>query len=180
MKIKAILVAALFSGLLFMPSLASAQGQTSSGVLTVSAELASSINLTFATDTNGVVLTGTGTNAATLDFGTVSRFSTPITNVTQANGATSFTLSTPFDISVLKSNVTSATYSLTAQLQTVDAVNAWTIDTIAIGTNPTAPTSLTVTGAYATNAPHTLVLTVPFSEGAATVTNTINFQATAN
>jgi len=159
---------------------ASAQGQTSSGVLTVQAELTSSISMSFVSDTNGVALTGTGLNIATLDFGSVSQFSVPPTTITQTATSTTFTVGTPFDVSVLKSNVTSANYTLSAQLQTLDAVNVWAIDTVTVATAPATPTAVTVTGAYATNALHTLTVTMPFSEAAGTVTNTINFLATAN
>jgi hypothetical protein len=179
MKNRAVLFAALFSGLLLIPSLASGQGQTSSGSLAVTAEIQSSISLSFVTDPSGVVLTGSGTNSATLDFGTVSRFGTPPLNVTETIGVISFTVSTPFDISVLKSNVTSANYALTAQVQTADGVNGWKIDTFPLTIFPAAPTSLTVTGVYGSNVMHTLYLTIPFSEGA-NISNTINFVATAN
>jgi len=182
MKKKNILLsAAMFTSLILMSGMAWAQGQTSSGTLAVSAELASSINLTFVTDASGVALTGSGTNAATLDFGTVSLYSAPPAHVTETvQGTTSFTLSTPFDISVTKSNVTSANYSLSAVLTTVDSNNAWTIDSLALPTSPTAPVSLTVAGVYATNALHTLALVIPDSEGSGTITNTVDFLATAN
>lgn len=180
MKNNKILSTLLLAGLILMSATAWAQGQTSSGTLTVRAELASSINLTFLTDTNGVALTGSGTNVATLDFGAVSQFTTPPPKVTQTVGAASFTVSTPFDVLVTKSNVTSANYALTAELQTPDAVNGWTIDTFPLTTVPAAATSLTVTGVYDSDAVHTLFLTIPFSEGATTVSNTINFVAIAN
>jgi len=90
------------------------------------------------TDANGVTLTGSGTNVATLDFGAVSQFTTPPPKVTQTVAATSFTVSTPFNVSVTKSNVTSANYALTAELQTTDAVNGWTIDTFPLTTVPAA------------------------------------------
>jgi hypothetical protein len=181
MKEKNILMSAImFTSLILMSGKAWGQGQTSSGTLTVRAELASSISLTFLTDAGGVALTGSGTNVATLDFGSVSQFTTPPPKVTQTFTATSFTVSTPFDVSVTKSNVTSANYALTAELQTTDAVNGWTIDTFPLTTVPAAATSLTVTGVYASNVLHTLFLTIPFSEGAATVSNSINFVATAN
>jgi hypothetical protein len=180
MRNKIASIAGLLVCLFLMPGLASAQGQTSSGTLAVSAELQSSITLSFVSDANGVSLTGSGTNAASLGFGSVSRFTSPPAHVTQVNGATSFTVSTPFDVLVLKSNVTSANYALSAQLQAVDGTNSWTIDTFVVATNPTAPTSLTVTGVYANNVPHTLILTIPYSEGTATISNSINFLATAN
>ena len=90
---KKILSTVFIAGLILTSGMAWAQGQTSSGTLTVRAELASSINLTFLTDANGVALAGSGTNVATLDFGSVSQFTTPPTKVTQTVAATSFTVS---------------------------------------------------------------------------------------
>jgi hypothetical protein len=180
MKKKAILFAELFTCLFLIPRLASAQGQTSSATLTVTAQVQSSISLSFSTNTNGVALTGSGTNVATLNFGNVSQFTSPPSKVTEAIGATSFTVSTPFDVRVDKANVTSATYALTAEVQTADSVNTWVIDTFPLTIVPAAATSLTVTGAYSTNVTHTLFLTIPFSEGASVISNSINFVATAN
>jgi len=180
MKNKPIFFAVLLAGLILMPGMASAQGQTSSGTLTVTATVQSSISLTFSTNTNGVALTGSGTNVATLNFGNVSQFITPPVKVSETIAATSFTVSTPFDVSVVKSNVTSANYTLTAEVQTADAVNAWMIDTFPLTIVPAAATSLTVTGVYGTNVVHTLYLTIPFSAGATVISNSINFVATAN
>ena len=177
---KSLLSAALLTGLFLMPGLASAQGQTSSGTLTVTAEVQSSISLTFITDPNGVALAGSGTNVATLDFGHVSQFISPPAKVTETIAATSFTVSTLFDVSVVKSNVTSANYTLTAEVQTADPVNTWMIDTFALTIVPAAATSLTVTGVYGANVVHTLYLTIPFSAGASVISNSINFVATAN
>jgi hypothetical protein len=180
MRNKANLLAGLLAGLFLMPGSALAQGQTSSGTLTVTAQVQSSISLTFVTDPNGVALTGSGTNVATLNFGSVSQFVTPPSKVTETIAATSFTVSTPFDISVVKSNVTSANYVLTAEVQTADPVNSWMIDTFPLTVVPAAATSLTVTGVYGTNVVHTLYLTIPFSAGATVISNSINFVATAN
>jgi hypothetical protein len=154
---------------------------TSSGTLAVSAELTSSIDITFVTDASGVTLTGTGTNAATLDFGSVSQFSPAPTNVTQTvQGTTSITVSTPFDVAVNKSNLGSANYTLSAVLESIDAVNVWTIDTVTVPTLPSTPLAVTITGAYASNASHTLALVIPDSETPTTISNTIDFLATAN
>jgi hypothetical protein len=180
MNNKVILFAALVAGLFLMPGLASAQAQTSSGTLAVTATVQSSISLTFGTATNGVALTGSGTNVATLGFGNVSRYTSPPANVVETVAATTFTVSTPFDVSVVKSNLTSANYALTAQVQTADTVNTWMIDTFPLAIFSTAATSLTVTGVYGTNVLHTLYLTIPFSAGATVISNVINFVATAN
>lgn len=180
MKNKSIVFAALVAGLLSMPGWAWAQGQTSSGTLNVTAVVQSSISLTFVSDPNGVPLTGSGTNVATLAFGNVSQYVAPQPKVTETVGASSFTVSTPFDIAVSKSNITSANYALTAEVQTADAVNTWMIDTFPLTILPAAATSLTVTGAYSSNAMHTLYLTIPFSAGTSVISNSINFVATAN
>ena len=180
MKNRSIVLAAFLGSLLWMPGSASAQGQTSSGTLTVTAEVQSSISLTFMTDPNGVALAGSGTNVATLDFGHVSQFISPPAKVTETIAATSFTVSTLFDVSVVKSNVTSANYTLTAEVQTADPVNTWMIDTFPLTIVPAGATSLTVTGVYGANVVHTLYLTIPFSAGASVISNSINFVATAN
>lgn len=180
MQNKAILLSGLLAGMFLMPGLAWAQGQTSSGTLLVTATVQSSISLTFSTDTNGVTLAGSGTNAATLGFGNVSQFISPPPKVTETIAATSFTVSTLFDVTVDKSNVTSANYALTAELQTADAVNSWMIDTFPLTAVPAAATSLTATGVYGSNVVHTLFLTIPFSAGASVIANAINFVATAN
>jgi hypothetical protein len=180
MKNKPLFFAALLTGLILTPGMVSAQGQTSSGTLTVTATVQSSISLTFSTNTNGVALTGSGSNVATLNFGNVSQFISPPSKVSETIAATSFTVSTPFDVSVVKSNVTSANYALTAEVQTADAVNTWMIDTFRLTIVPAAAISLTVTGVYGTNVLRTLYLTIPFSAGATVISNSINFVATAN
>ena len=48
-----------------------ANAQTGSGTLGVTATVQGSINLTFVTDASGLAVTGTGTSAASLPFGTV-------------------------------------------------------------------------------------------------------------
>ncbi len=169
--------AVLFASLLLTSGMAFAQ-ITSSGTLTVNASLDSTINLTFVSDASGVALTGSGTNAATLDFGAVSQTGSLASNVTRTPGTGNMVISTPFDVSVTKSNLTSADYSLTAQLGTADVVNTWKIDTFSL--NASTPTSLTAIGAYASNASHTLGLTIPNSELAGAISDTINFVATAN
>lgn len=150
---------------------------TASGTLTVNATVASSINLVFNTDPSGVALTGSGTNAATLNFGTISAFGALAANVTRANGATNFTVSTPFDVAVQKYNAPSASYTLTAQLGAADAVNTWALGASTI-TNASLST-LTNAGAYG-SAAYTLNLTVPNASAAGAIANTINFVATAN
>lgn len=103
------------------------------------------------------------------------------TNVTKTvNGSTSFSLATPFDVRVDLANSASATYILTALLTTADATNTWQIGATDISASGTA-SNLTSTGAYASNVPYTIHLTVPASEVAGlSISNTITFTAVGN
>lgn len=157
-----------------------ASAQTANGTLTVTATVNGSINLVFNNDANGVALSsGAGTNTATLAFGNVSAFGAVAANVTRTVAANSFTVSTPVDVQVSKTNSASANYTLTAQLGTADAVNTWAV----AGNTVTSAgaTTLTATGTYGSNAAEAIAITVPFTTASGTnISNTINFTATAN
>ncbi|MBV8151516.1 MAG: hypothetical protein JO101_06440 [Candidatus Eremiobacteraeota bacterium] len=173
------IAAAILLALTLAKPIAAPANPTASGTLAVTATVASSINLVFNTDASGVSLTGAGTNAATLAFGTVQAYGGALgANVTRTVGATSFTVSTPFDVNVAKANSSSGSYQLTAQLASVDSTNTWQVGGVLV-TGGSAAT-ITSTGAYASNVAFTLALTVPFSEAAGSISNTINFTATAN
>lgn len=173
----------LFAGLLtlaFATLVSSPVFATSaSGTVAVTATVGSSVSLTFVTDPSGIILGGTGTSAATIAFGSVQAYGGVVpANVTKTvNGTTNWTLSTPFDVVVQVANQTSSNYTLTAQLNAADAVNTWKIGATTITSGSAA--SLAATGAYGTTA-YTLNLTIPFSEPAGAISNTINFVATAN
>jgi hypothetical protein len=170
-------IAALFVCVL---SLSNAAVATSApGTMGVTATVASSMSLTFTTDASGVTVGGTGTSAGTLAFGAEQAFGgTVATGVTRVvNGTTNWTISTPFDVNVAVANQTSATYTLTAQLQSADATNTWKLGATTI-TSASAAT-LTAAGAYGLTV-YILNLTIPFSASAGTITNTLNFVATAN
>ena len=153
-----------------------ANAQTGSGTLGVSATVQGSINLTFVTDASGLAVTGTTTSTASLPFGNVSMYSGTVpTNVTKAVHATSFDLSTPFDVRVDLANSASTTYTLTATLNAADAANTWFLGAIDI--SAAAPHALTAAGEFGTAVPYTLKLTVPASATAGSISNTINFTA---
>lgn len=173
---KAKLTTLILAVAIAMPILSTAQ--TASGTLAVSATVQSSISMVFNTDASGVPLGSAGTNAATLNFGNISAYGALAANVSRVVGASSFTVSTPFDVQVSKSNSASANYSLTAQLNAADAVNGWAVGGSAVS-NASA-TTLTSTGTYGSNSAYTLALTVPLASGASAISNTINFVATAN
>jgi hypothetical protein len=154
-----------------------ANAQTGSGTLGVTATIAGSINLTFVTDASGLPLTGTGTSTASLSFGTISMFGGSVpTNVTKTdNGTTSFSMSTPFDVRVDLANSISTAYTLNVTLATADATNAWLIGATDISSG--GPFALTAAGEYGIAVPYTLKITVPATETAGTITNSIGFTA---
>jgi hypothetical protein len=173
---KAKLITLFLAAVLAMPVLSAAQ--SASGTLAVSATVQSSISMVFNTDSSGVTLGGAGTNAATLDFGNISAYGTLASNVSRSVGASSFTVSTPFDVRVDKANTSSANYTLKAQLNTTDAVNTWALNSIAV--SAASQSTLNATGSYGSGSAYTLALTVPFSSSASSISNTINFVASAN
>jgi hypothetical protein len=159
----------------------SANAQSSSGNLGVSANVQGSINLTFVTDSSGIGVTGTTTSTASLPFSNVQMYGGAVpTNVTKTlHGTTSFDLVTPFDVRVDLANSASANYALTALLATPDATNVWTIGSSNLSAALIASPIGTAVS-YGTNVSYTLTLNVPASEAAGSVSNSIAFSATAN
>ena len=164
-------------GSLAIVTSASAQ-DTSTGNLTVTATVASSISITFETDGSGVALTGAGSSTATLGFGTVSAYGTIATsNVTRTLAASAFTVSTPFGVKVAQANGASTDYTLQAALGSADATNTWTVNSTGLTT--TAQT-LGSTYSFGSAVSHTMKLTVPFTASTGAVSRVVNFTATAN
>lgn len=157
-----------------------ASAQTATGTLTVNATVAGSINLVFKSDVaNGVALTsGEGQSAATLDFGSISAFGNlKSTNITRTlNPGVSFTVSTPVDVQVDKTNSASANFNLSARLGTADA-NTWFVGPVTLSTTD-KPVNTNAT--YGQPLPETIGITVPFSAPSGNISNTITFTATAN
>jgi hypothetical protein len=156
-----------------------ASATSASATMAVTVTVASSVSLILQTDASGMTLTNSGTSAVTAAFGTMSAYGGLVpTGVTKTvNAPTNWKISTPFDAIVQVANQTSASYTLTAQLQTADSTNTWAIGATTITAGSAA--TLTATGTYG-NTAFTFNLTIPFSEAAGVVSNTINFVATAN
>ena len=156
----------------------SAKATSATGTVAVTATTVASVSLTFVTDGAGITLGSSGTSAATVAFGSVQAYggAVPAGVTKTVNGTTNWSLSTPVDVVVQVANQTSSNYTLTAAIQTADATNTWALGATALGT---AAATLTSTGAYGSTA-YTFKLTIPFTEPAGTISNTINFTATAN
>jgi hypothetical protein len=146
------------------------------------------LTLTFQSDASGLTLGGSGTNSASMSFGTMSAYGGTVpAHVTRTvNGTTNWTISTPFDVTVtctviglgLCGLLDSPNYTLTAQLQTGDTTNSWKINSVTL-TNASAST-LTSNGTYGSATQYTFSLTIPFTEPAGAISNTINFVAITN
>jgi hypothetical protein len=173
-----VLVAGAF---LCLSGSALAANPSASGTLAVTATVASSIQLVFNSSPSGVTLSGSGTNAAALAFGTVQAYggAVPTGATRTVNGTTSYTYSSPFYVNVSLANSSSASYTLTAALNAADTQgNTWAVDSVTLSTSAQ---TITASGTYSSNQSHTLALTIPFSAASGeAISNTVNFTATAN
>jgi hypothetical protein len=153
-----------------------ASATSASGSMAVSITVAGSVSLTIQTDASGLSL---GTSAVTTAFGTMYAYggTVPTGVMRTVNGTTNWKVATPLDVVVQVANQTSSNYTLTGQLQSSDSTNTWQIGSTTV-TSASAAT-LTSTGSYGATS-FTLNLTIPFSESAGAISNTINFVATAN
>jgi hypothetical protein len=170
----------IVAGMVLVSSLASAQTATATATLSATATVSGSISCVLNSDPGGVPLGGSGTNAATLNFGSISASGPLSAGVTRPSvTATAFTVRTLADVFTTKANTGSANYTLKAQLATADPTNVWLVNGVAI-TNAASATIL-ATGSYAVNIALTVDLTVPTSTPSGTnISNIINFTCTAN
>lgn len=169
--------------IILMLCAAGASAQSASGTLAVSATITGSINMTFVSDGSGVALGGSGTNSASLNFGSnVSAYGTftglGTTIARTYPDGSHFMIATPFDVKVVVANSSSPSCKLLAQLSNADATNAWSVS----GTTVTSTAAATINTAqsYGSAVPYQMQLTIPLTEAATTVSNTMNFTATAN
>lgn len=178
MKIKQKLLTLAMIAMAFNFSVQRASAASATGTVAVTATTVAVVSFTFVSDGSGITLGGTGTSAATVTFGSVQAYGGSVpTGVTKAvNGTTDWSLSTPIGVVVQVANQASDNYTLMASLQTLDAVNTWSLGATTLTATPGALTAL---GTYGTT-PYTFKLTIPFSATAGAISNTINFTATAN
>lgn len=170
---KKIIVAAAIT--LLTASVASAA--TSSGTLTITGTVESSINLTI--ESAGGTTSGTGTAAATSALGNISKYGSAPTGFTLARGASDWTLSSTIGVKVDKANLTSTDYTLDAQLGSAPASGiVWKLNGSTL--SDSAATTLTSTGTYGSTGSYSWDVVVADSAAAAAIDNAINFTATSN
>jgi hypothetical protein len=151
---------------------------TSTGSLTTTGSIVSSISLTI-TAAGGTV-TGLGTDTATSALGDIQKYGMTLpTFVTQAKGASNYTLTSSIGVNVDKANLTSTDYTLTAQLGTAPASGVtWKLNGSTLSDG--AATTLTSTGAYASATTYTWNIVITDAAAPGAIDNAINFLATAN
>jgi len=154
-----------------------AQAATSSGTLTVTGTVESSISLTI--ESAGGTTSGTGTAAATSDLGNIAKFSSAPTGFTLARGFSNWTISSTVGVQVSKANLTSTDYTLTAQLGSAPASGVtWKLNGSTL--SDSAATTLTSTGTYGSTGSYSWDIVVADSAAAAAIDNSISFTATSN
>jgi len=154
-----------------------ASAATSSGTLTVTGTVESSISLTV--ESAGGTTSGTGTAAATSDLGSISKYGSAPTGFTLARGASDWTISSTVGVKTDKANLTSTDYTLTAQLGSAPASGVtWKLNGSTL--SDSAATTLTSTGTYGSTGSYSWDIVVADSAAAAAIDNAINFTATSN
>jgi predicted secreted protein len=152
-------------------------GSTSSGTLTVTGAIASSISLTV--ESAGGTTSGLGTEAAAADLGNVAKFGSAPTGFTLARGAASWTLSSTVGVKVEKANLTATDYTLVAQLGSAPASGVdWKLNGSTL--SDVSATTLTSTGTYGSTGSYAWDIVVADSAGSGPIDNAISFIATAN
>lgn len=166
---------------------ASGQAQTSSGQLTITLNVQSSISLIFQNNpsvgTPGFCpLTNSGTNNVGLDLGTAqfpgSVHSSACVNYTHLTGAV-YQVSSAFDVIVTKANTSSPNYRMAAEISTPPPANVtWLINNITLSN--TSFTQLDANDTYGAAITKTLQVQVKNTVPAQVLLETITFLATAN
>ena len=144
---------------LAVPTFVSAQ-DTASGTLNVSGMVASSISLTI--DSAGGTFTGDGTDAASSDLGTISKFGAVPTGFTRSTTSTTWTLASTIGVTVVKANSISTAYTLNAKLATAPATSViWQVHAKTL--NASTVTALTAAGVWGSTPTYVWTIEIPDS-----------------
>jgi hypothetical protein len=177
----------LLASVLFCLVGLTAQAQTSSGQLSITMSVQSSISLIFQDNANVgnpgfCPLTNAGTNNVGLDLGIASHpgnfHSSACVNYQHIAGG-AYEVSSAFDVVVSKANSSSPNYRLAAKISTLPPANvAWLVNNVTL--NSTGFTTLDNADNYSGAVTKLLQVHVDNSVPAQTLTETITFLATAN
>jgi len=178
---------AFAAAVLGLASPPAASAQTSSAQLSISLTVQSSITLIFndnpaAPSAGFCQLTNSGTNNVGLDLGSAAFpgnfHSSPCVNYSHLPGAI-YQVSSAFDVLVSKSNSSSPSYRLAAQISTAPPPNVtWLINNVTL--NSTAFTTLDAADNFGQAVTKALQVQVRNNVPAQVLQETITFLATAN
>lgn len=181
----------LACAILWIAAMASAHaqaGQKSSSTLVVSMQVQSSISLVFVNNGTGngyCQVSGTNTNAGALNLGIATiagdSQSCVIFGTNGTGPAETYTVASNVFLEVTQSNSSSSSFSLTGALATAPPANVtWAI--AAMPSPPLSTSAKTITSSSTYGTPYSMYLsvTVQASLPAQSLSNTINFTATAN
>lgn len=168
---------AILIGLAGFSGAARADFPSSSGTLTVTGEIDSSITLTI--QSAGGTTSGTGTDTATSALGNIAKFGSAPTGFTLSRGASNWALSSTVGVEVDKANLPSTDYTLTAQLGSAPASGVtWKLNGSTL--SDSAATTLTSTGIYGSTGTYSWDIIIADSAASAFIDNVIVFTAMAN
>jgi hypothetical protein len=156
------------------PSFVSAQ-DTASGTMTVTGMVTSSISLTI--DSAGGTFTGAGTDDASSDLGSISKFGALPTGFTRTTTPTTWTLASSIGVTVVKANSISTAYTLNAKLATAPATSVvWQVHAKTL--NAATVTALTAAGVWGSSPTYVWTIEIPDSlPTASAIDNVVQFSA---
>ena len=149
-------------GLLLVPALGSAQ----------------TLEVSLHQDPAGISMSGSGTGAATMSFGTISRFGLPPSGVTITTSPSAWTVSTYFGVRATLTSGTSSSYRLQGQLQSADADRTWAINGQTLSSG--VPVDVMLNGAYDSELRQTLTIMIPDSSPPGSLGNVIELTVIPN
>ena len=169
------------AGILCLGIIANAQVVNAGGSLALTGTVEGSILLTFHQN-GGIQLSGDGTSSVSAALTNVSMYGTPDGNfvaganfVKTTTAGTGFTMTGTYNVKVEKANTLSDNYDLLAALNASDSNYGWTVNSQTLSTTPvTVSTAQT----YGSQTLQTLVISVPATSNAASVSNSIIYSVT--
>ena len=171
------------AGILCLGIIANAQVVNAGGSLALTGTVEGSILLTFHQNTGGgITLGGDGTSSASAALTTVSMYGTPdgafaagANFVKSTTPGTGFTMTGTYNVKVEKANTSSDNYDLLAALNASDANYGWTVNGQTLGT---VAVTVSTAQTYGSQTLQTLVISVPATSNAASVSNSIIYSVT--
>jgi hypothetical protein len=167
------------AALFVLTGVANAQVVNSGGALALTGQVEGSVGFFFWQDPSGYQF-AEGSSSTTIAIGDVSAYGTPNglmpNKFTKAMDADGFHVTTPFQIQVTKANLSSPTFTLTANLGNNDDT-VWEVDGVVLSTTLA---QIAAAQPYTSKVQHTLYAKFPFTKTNTDLSDTITFTVTPN